>query len=102
MRWHHELIVLLDIIYPRGFLFLEFLKLSAISKGIHAMKYIMEILPSLLSGAGMTLQIFFLTIVVSIPLGIVLGLGLTSEFKPLTAILKFYVWLMREHLSYYS
>ncbi len=78
------------------FCFLSFLKLSAISKrGIHAMKYIMKILPSLLSGAGMTLQIFFWTIVVSIPLGIVLGLGLTSEFKPLTAILKFYVWLMR-------
>nr|WP_152551109.1 amino acid ABC transporter permease [Secundilactobacillus oryzae] len=59
------------------------------------MNYIMEILPSLLSGAGMTLQIFFWTIILSIPLGVILGLGLTSKFKPLTALIKFYVWLMR-------
>ncbi len=59
------------------------------------LNYIMEILPSLLSGAGMTLQIFFWTIILSIPLGVILGLGLTSKFKPLTALIKFYVWLMR-------
>ncbi|PWF99567.1 amino acid ABC transporter permease [Levilactobacillus bambusae] len=59
------------------------------------MSYILQILPSLLSGAQMTLSIFFWTIIVAIPLGILVGLGQTSRFKPLTWLLNFYVWLMR-------
>ncbi|KRM97525.1 polar amino acid ABC transporter permease [Liquorilactobacillus aquaticus DSM 21051] len=59
------------------------------------MSYILEILPSLLEGAQLTLKIFLWTVVGSIPLGLIVGLGLTSHFVPLKAILKFYVWLMR-------
>lgn len=59
------------------------------------MHYILQILPSLLSGAKLTLEIFFWTLVGSLPLGLVVGLGLTSHFKPLRAVLRFYVWLMR-------
>ena len=60
-----------------------------------SMQYICEILPSLFQGAALTLQIFFWTLVGSLPLGILVSLGLTSKIKPLKWILEIYVWLMR-------
>lgn len=59
------------------------------------MKYVLEVLPSLLDGAKMTLQIFCLTLIGSLPLGLIVGLALISRFRLLKAILRFYVWLMR-------
>ncbi|MCP0886511.1 amino acid ABC transporter permease [Ligilactobacillus sp. WILCCON 0076] len=59
------------------------------------MTYIFQILPSLLSGAKLTLQVFGWTLIGSIPLGLIVALGLISNFKGLKAILHFYVWLMR-------
>ena len=59
------------------------------------MKYVMEILPSLFNGAGMTLQIFFETLIFSLPLGVLVSFGLSSRFAPLKWLLNFYVWLMR-------
>ena len=59
-----------------------------------SMQYISEILPSLFQGAALTLQIFFWTLVGSLPLGILVSLGLTSKIKPLKWILEIYVWLM--------
>ena len=58
-------------------------------------QYISEILPSLLSGAAMTLQVFIWTIIGSLILGVFLALGLVSKFKPLQYIISAYVWLMR-------
>lgn len=40
------------------------------------MSYILEILPSLLSGAATTLQVFALVLVFSIPLGIMLAFSM--------------------------
>jgi len=59
------------------------------------MNYIFEILPSLLSGTAMTLKVFFWTIICSLPLGILVSLGRSSKFKPLSWILSFYIWVMR-------
>ncbi|GEO74539.1 ABC-type amino acid transport system, permease component [Levilactobacillus namurensis DSM 19117] len=59
------------------------------------MTYISEILPSLISGTGMTLSIFFWTVIISIPLGILVGLGMLTKFKPLTWVINVYVLLMR-------
>lgn len=59
------------------------------------MDYIISIMPSLITGAKMTLILFFWTLIVSIPLGIIVSLGLLSRFKPLRLILKFYIWIMR-------
>ena len=59
------------------------------------MNYILSIMPSLISGTKMTLILFFWTLIVSIPLGIIVSLGLLSHFKPLRLILKFYIWIMR-------
>lgn len=60
-----------------------------------SMHYVMEILPSLFQGAGMTLKLFFWTLLGSLPLGILVSLGLTSKFRPLQWLLELYVWLMR-------
>lgn len=60
-----------------------------------SMQYISEILPSLFQGVALTLQIFFWTLVGSLPLGILVSLGLTSKIKPLKWVLEIYVWLMR-------
>ncbi|WP_270354839.1 amino acid ABC transporter permease [Ligilactobacillus salivarius] len=59
------------------------------------MNYVLEVLPSLLDGAKMTLQIFCWTLIGSLPLGLIVGLVLISRFRLLKAILRFYVWLMR-------
>lgn len=59
------------------------------------MNYVLEVLPSLLDGAKMTLQIFCWTLIGSLPLGLIVGLALISRFRLLKAILRFYVWLMR-------
>lgn len=57
--------------------------------------YTSEILPSLLNGTVMTLKIFFWTLIASLPLGILVSLGRSSKFKPLSWILSFYIWVMR-------
>lgn len=59
------------------------------------MNYVLEVLPSLLDGAKMTLQIFCWTLIGSLQLGLIVGLALISRFRLLKAILRFYVWLMR-------
>ena len=60
-----------------------------------SLKYITEILPALLSGAQMTLSIFFWTLLLATPLGILVSLGEMSKIKPLKWIVNFYVWIMR-------
>lgn len=60
-----------------------------------SLNHISEILPSLFQGVGLTLQLFFWTLIGSLPLGIVVSLGLTSNIKIIKWILDIYVWLMR-------
>lgn len=59
------------------------------------MRYIFEVLPSLMSGANVTLEIFALTLLGSLPLGLIVGLILNSKLNIVKAFMKFYVWLMR-------
>lgn len=59
------------------------------------MEYITTIMPSLLSGVVVTLKVFALTLIESVPLGVLAGLGLKSEFKIIGWILNAYIWLMR-------
>ena len=59
------------------------------------MSYILEILPSLLSGAATTLQVFALVLVCSIPLGIMLAFSMQIRLKPLQWLLHIYIWIMR-------
>ncbi len=57
--------------------------------------YAWQIMPSLFDGVKMTLSLFFFTLIGAIPLGIIVGLGRASRFKPLRNILGIYVWIMR-------
>ena len=46
-------------------------------------------------GFGVTLQIFFLTLVGSLPLGVVVALARMSRVKPIAWVMKFYISVMR-------
>jgi polar amino acid transport system permease protein len=59
------------------------------------MNYISEILPALLSGTVMTIKVFIVTLIGSLPLGILVAFGLRSRFAPVKWLLNGYVWLMR-------
>ncbi|MFS1664668.1 amino acid ABC transporter permease [Streptococcus sp. zg-JUN1979] len=59
------------------------------------MSYISQVLPSLLNGAVVSLQLFFIVIILSIPLGAVLAFLMQIRFKPLNYLLTLYIWVMR-------
>ena len=59
------------------------------------MNYISEIMPALLAGTWMTLKVFFWTLVLAMPLGVLVSLGEMSNIKPLKWLVDFYVWIMR-------
>ena len=54
-----------------------------------------EITLSLLNGLKQTCLIFALTLVLALPLGLVISFGSMSKFKPLSAVVKFFVWIIR-------
>ncbi len=49
----------------------------------------------ILQGAEVTLTIFVITVMLSIPLGGLAALGRISTFAPLRYLMEFYVWVMR-------
>ena len=49
----------------------------------------------MLEGTQVTLQIFFVTLIASLPLGLLAALGRISSIKPLSRFMEFYIWLMR-------
>ena len=51
------------------------------------MEYLIEVMPQLLVGALTTLKLFLFTLIGSLPLGIILALGLSLHFKPLRYLL---------------
>ncbi len=59
------------------------------------MNYVFDILPPLLQGTGVTLQVFAITLVLSVPLGLALALMRISRFKTLSGLVNGYIWLMR-------
>lgn len=59
------------------------------------MSYILQIMPALLEGLKTTLQVFFYTLLLAIPLGAVVALGNVSKIKPLRWLIDTYVWIMR-------
>ena len=54
-----------------------------------------QITLSLLEGFGYTLAIFGITLVTAIPLGVVVALGSMSKFKPISAVCRALVWVVR-------
>ena len=49
----------------------------------------------LLSGVGMTLRIFVITLVGALPLGVLVALARMSSFKPLAVVARFFISVMR-------
>ncbi|MCR4660623.1 MAG: ABC transporter permease subunit, partial [Clostridia bacterium] len=49
----------------------------------------------LLEGFGMTVLLFVSTIVLAIPLGLLICFGTMSKFKPLSLLVRLFVWIIR-------
>ncbi len=54
-----------------------------------------EILLSLLKGLGVSFQIFLITLILSLPLGLLVSLGRMSRNGPLSALIRIYISIMR-------
>lgn len=50
---------------------------------------------ALLEGFLETLKIFFLTLALALPLGLVISFGSMCKFKPLSMLIKVFVWIIR-------
>lgn len=50
---------------------------------------------SLLEGFGKTIEIFILTLLLSLPLGLILSIGEMSKVKWLSGIIKIFIWIIR-------
>ena len=59
------------------------------------MDSIIAMLPSLMEGAGTTLKLFFITLLLSIPLGLALALLRLSNWAVVRSAVSGYIWLMR-------
>ncbi|KAF1856049.1 hypothetical protein Lal_00001053 [Lupinus albus] len=59
------------------------------------MEYIQVIIGPMLEGTVVTLQMFFITLVLSLPLGLLLALARISRFKAVSGTVGVYIWLMR-------
>ena len=62
---------------------------------VQIMDKIMEFMPFMLEGSIVTIELFVLTLVLSLPLGLPVALGSNSRIKPLSFICKVYVWIFR-------
>lgn len=59
------------------------------------MDYVLNILPPLIEGTGVTLQVFVITLMLSVPLGLALALLRLSRIAPVRTAVGGYIWLMR-------
>lgn len=59
------------------------------------MAYIFKLLPAMEAGLIITIEVFILTLVLSIPLGIILALGRLSQVKLISKTVQVYIWVMR-------
>lgn len=56
---------------------------------------VQRLMPQIAEGLKVTLQLFFMTLVLSLPLGLVLSIGRISKIKPLQWIIQFYLLIFR-------
>lgn len=59
------------------------------------MELAIKVFPALVEGLKTTLALFGWTLVLSLPLGFIVGLGATSRFKPLRWVIGLYTWVIR-------
>lgn len=63
--------------------------------GVFLMDYMLAIVPSIAEGLQITLKIFVITIVLSLPLGIFMAMARLAPFVPLRKFMAAYIYLMR-------
>ena len=59
------------------------------------MDYIVHILPEMLAGTKITVQLFFAVIILSMPLGLLVAVLRMMGGGPIKTIIAFYIWVMR-------
>lgn len=59
------------------------------------MEKILAMVGPMMDGAIVTLQMFFITLLLSLPLGLALSLARMSKYRPLSFLVETYIWLMR-------
>ena len=59
------------------------------------MEKLFDIFLLMLDGTQITLEIFFVTLLLSLPLGMMAALGRLSSLKIISRIVEFYIWIMR-------
>ena len=59
------------------------------------MDYILSLIGPMVEGTAVTLKMFFVTIVLSLPLGLGLAMARMSRFPALSGAVGVYIWLMR-------
>lgn len=59
------------------------------------MNYLADILPPLIEGSAVTIQVFLITLALAVPLGLALALLRISRFGLISALVNGYIWLMR-------
>ncbi len=55
----------------------------------------LEVISELFKGFGQTFNIFILTLVLALPLGLIVSFGSMSKFKPLSYLTKGFIWIIR-------
>ncbi|MCM3693923.1 amino acid ABC transporter permease [Neobacillus niacini] len=60
-----------------------------------SLEYFASILVPMLEGAQMTILLFFIAIIVSVPLGFLLTLAVKSSLKPVSLLAQGYIYVMR-------
>ena len=59
------------------------------------MEKLIGIIVPMLEGCGITLEIFFITLILALPLGLLVALARLSGLRPLAWLMDIYIWLMR-------
>lgn len=59
------------------------------------MSYILSILPALTSGLAITFEVFVVTLVFSIPLGLIVAIGRISKINIVSRVVQLYILIMR-------
>ncbi|MEE1185835.1 MAG: amino acid ABC transporter permease [Acutalibacteraceae bacterium] len=54
-----------------------------------------QVISELSNGFVVTIELFLLTLAISLPLGLIISFGSMSKFKPLKVIVKLFVWVIR-------
>ena len=54
-----------------------------------------QVIRELANGFIVTIELFVLTLAISLPLGLIISFGSMSKFKPLKVIVKLFVWVIR-------